>query len=325
MNDLKNEDMKLLSTNEYQNNQLTEKREKWTEEANKKITITDICPTCNRALEPCTIQATIEKSNSLKSKLLEKIKTDAENIKNIIKDINTRQSGLVEKIKNKQDEINTNNDSRTLLEIKHAELKRSIIDDIELSEFNRKLESLKSDLGLHVPPDFSEQEKRISEINSKIEDIQKINLDVKKNITYEQRVDALVCEQNELARELVSIASTLSDIEKFMIKKVKLTEDKINEKFELCNFKMFEKKISGICETCETTVEGVPYSLINTAAETQAGIDIISTLQKINNINAPIFIDNRESVTKIPQIDNQIISMYVSHLHNKLMFSDKEL
>jgi hypothetical protein len=76
---------------------------------------------------------------------------------------------------------------------------------------------------------------------------------------------------------------------------------------------MFEHQLNGgISECCVCTINGVPYSDANTASKLNAGLDVIQTLQHYFKVNAPIFIDNRESVTRI-NVSNemQIINLIV--------------
>ena len=90
--------------------------------------------------------------------------------------------------------------------------------------------------------------------------------------------------------------------------------------FHLVNFKLFDMQINGLSpETCEVTVNGVPYKDLNSGHKIIAGLDIIRTLSEINNVEAPIFIDNAESINgfNIPEIDTQMVLLKVS--------DDKEL
>jgi hypothetical protein len=43
-----------------------------------------------------------------------------------------------------------------------------------------------------------------------------------------------------------------------------------------------------------------------------AGMDIIATLSKAKNVYAPIFIDNRESVNNLTEVQSQIINLVVT-------------
>ena len=94
-----------------------------------------------------------------------------------------------------------------------------------------------------------------------------------------------------------------------------LLSSRINAKFKLVSFRLFETQINGgYKETCECLVNGVPFSSLNTGHRVVAGLDIISALQRIYEVTAPIFIDNAESVNdfNIPDMDGQLILLKVS-------------
>jgi len=66
-------------------------------------------------------------------------------------------------------------------------------------------------------------------------------------------------------------------------------------------------------ECCETLYDGVPYSTsLNNGAKINVGLDIVNTLADYYQTDAPIFIDNAESVTDIISTRGQQIKMYVS-------------
>ena len=56
----------------------------------------------------------------------------------------------------------------------------------------------------------------------------------------------------------------------------------------------------------------MPYGSINNAARIQGGLDIIKTLSEYHGLSCPIFIDNRESIVELPDMEQQIISLVVS-------------
>ena len=65
-------------------------------------------------------------------------------------------------------------------------------------------------------------------------------------------------------------------------------------------------------DTCEMMVDGVPYSSLNSASKMQAGLDVIAALSKLYDVSVPVWLDNRESVTSIPEINSQVINLFVS-------------
>ena len=94
--------------------------------------------------------------------------------------------------------------------------------------------------------------------------------------------------------------------------------------FDIVKFKMFEQQINGgESETCICTVNGTPYSDLNTAMRVNAGLDIINTLSGHYNVIAPIFIDGRESVVNLIDTKAQIINLVVSADDKELRIFNK--
>ena len=90
----------------------------------------------------------------------------------------------------------------------------------------------------------------------------------------------------------------------------------VNEKFGIVNWKLFDKQVNGaVVECCECTVNGVPFSALNTGHRIVAGLDIINTLSELYGVTAPIFIDNAEAVNEfnLPELDAQTILLSVSN------------
>ena len=106
-----------------------------------------------------------------------------------------------------------------------------------------------------------------------------------------------------------------------------MLEEKINSKFKYARFKLFKTNINGgIEEVCETIFNGVPYSSgLNNAARINVGLDIISTLSEHYGVTAPIFVDNSEAVTKLIDINSQVISLVVSEKDKELRIETREV
>lgn len=122
-----------------------------------------------------------------------------------------------------------------------------------------------------------------------------------------------------MAQQIANVEKEQFVIENFIKAKVDALENVVNSKFKFVKFKMFDEQINGgLRETCEVMVNGVPYSDANTASKINAGLDIINVLSEHYQISAPIFIDNRESVTELIQCESQIINLIVSALDSQL-------
>lgn len=139
------------------------------------------------------------------------------------------------------------------------------------------------------------------------------------------RIDQLTDQEKTLAQELADLEGTEFAIEQFVKAKMDTLEERINGRFKIVRFKMFEEQINGgQVEACTTLIDGVPFSDANTAKKIAAGIDIINTLSDHYGVTAPIFIDNRESVINIPGSKSQIINLIVSAKHKKLTVGDSK-
>ncbi|MNC37535.1 hypothetical protein D3C75_861030 [compost metagenome] len=134
------------------------------------------------------------------------------------------------------------------------------------------------------------------------------------------RVTELENQERELAAEYERLQHELFLCEEFTKTKVSMLDAKINSKFKLARFRLFEDQINGgIKEVCDTLYKGVPYDGgLNNAARINVGLDIINTLGEHYGFSAPIFVDNAEAVTKLISTDAQVIRLVVSEADKKL-------
>ena len=96
-----------------------------------------------------------------------------------------------------------------------------------------------------------------------------------------------------------------------------LVSEKVNNLFTFVKFKLFDTQINGgIVETAEATYNGVPYGSLNTAAQINAGLDVINSLSKHYEKEIPIFVDNAESVNELAETNSQLITLSVSKFKN---------
>lgn len=134
------------------------------------------------------------------------------------------------------------------------------------------------------------------------------------------RIEELKDQERQLAAEYEQLESELFLTELFTKTRTGLVEDRINSKFKLAKFKMFNTLVNGaIEECCEVLYEGVPYSGgLNHGARFNVGLDIINTLAEHYGVSVPIFVDNAEAVTQLLPTVGQQIRLVVSE-------EDKEL
>lgn len=127
-----------------------------------------------------------------------------------------------------------------------------------------------------------------------------------------KRIEELTTSQQTLSQELANLEKIEMTIQEFQKARITELEQRINSMFHFVTFKMYNQQVNGgEVETCECTMNGTPYSDLNTAGKIQAGLDIINALSQSFGIYATCFLDNRESVIRIPEMKCQIISLIV--------------
>ncbi len=127
------------------------------------------------------------------------------------------------------------------------------------------------------------------------------------------RINYLLSEEKTLSQHISDLEQQEFAMDAYTRSRMDMVEARVNGKFSLVKFRMFNTLINGgIEEACDCMVHGVPYADVNSAGKIQAGIDIIGTLSKHYKISAPIWIDNRESTNNIPPTKSQLINLIVS-------------
>ena len=172
--------------------------------------------------------------------------------------------------------------------------------------------------------DLSPVKDQISKIRKEIEEIKgelsgKIHSDKAKT-----RVDELETRQKDLAVSLARYEKTEMIADRFIHKKMDMMEERINSLFRMVKWKMYEPQINGgEKECCECYINGVPFGVQNTATKVNAGLDIALAFSRIYDVYAPVFLDNRESVTELIDTDTQVVSLIVSPEHKELTIKNK--
>ena len=168
-------------------------------------------------------------------------------------------------------------------------------------------------------PDNTEAEARRDAIRDEISDIE-AQIKAADNTKVKERITELEEEQKSIGQKIAEQEQMIDLTESFIRSKMNMISEKINEKFKVVRFSLFENQINGgLKETCECTVNGVPYSSLNNGHRIIAGLDIIRSLSELYGVSAPVFIDNSEAIStgNFPEMDTQIIHLIVT--------DDKEL
>ena len=276
------------------------------------------CPVCHRPFEAEDIEA---KKEQMLADFNADIAARKENNKAKGQEVKTA-------IESKQKEINDVNNAifkynEQIEQIKASKLYNEIPgepyiqpfieSDAELTQLRKQESDLQSKLdgGIEAPD--------TNDLLEKLKDEQEL---IKNNMIFledrriiddnNRRIAELEKELNESQAQYAELEGIEYNLFQYSKTKMEMVESKINELFSLVKFKMFEQQINGgEIETCEAMVDGVPYSDLNRAMKCNAGLDIINTISSIYGIKAPVFIDNRESISELCSNPSQIINLIV--------------
>lgn len=163
--------------------------------------------------------------------------------------------------------------------------------------------------------DTSELESKKLELEAALEDAKTIIAQATKNVEIDERIAELQTEQKEIGQKVADQEQMLYLLEEFIRFKLDKVSESINGHFKTVNFKLFEMQLNGgMKDCCECTVNGIPYSTLNSGHRIVAGLDIIRSLSELYGVSVPIFVDNAESLNEfnLPDMDSQMICLYVS-------------
>lgn len=154
-----------------------------------------------------------------------------------------------------------------------------------------------------------------ADLQSQLEEVNKVIAQAANNVAIDDRIETLRDEQKEIGQKVADQEQMLYLLEEFIRFKLDKVSESINSHFKTVNFKLFEMQLNGgMKDCCECTVNGVPYSTLNSGHRIVAGLDIIRSLSELYGVSVPIFVDNAESLNEfnVPDMDAQLILLSVT-------------
>ena len=307
-------------------------REEWMAENASQLKIDESeikCPTCRRDLDATDIKAEKERLikdfNADKKSALASTQEQGIATKKLIEAIDIEIVTLEIKQKEAHKELEDTVSAIKVLETKLSKIKEPVPIDVDkevektlfshkayqyaLRELKEGEEQLQNQQGVNVDDLRAEREKVNLEVDSYMTQLRtRTAIDRSK-----ARIAELEKEEKDFAQQIADLEKEQYIAEQFTRKKVMTLENKVNKLFSIVKFKLFDLQVNGAeAECCIPLINGVPFSDANTASQVNAGVDIINAMSKLYGVSAPIFIDNRESVTNIIKTNSQVISLIVS-------------
>ena len=283
-----------------------------------------ICPTCKQPLPEHNIEEKrnhmVEAFNKSKAERLEANTNNGKKIRQMIDNL----TGEIERINipdepdtsEKQTEIERLKKEIQVLKEKRPQYMESIMykaNEAKIKELREKLYEPKQ---AETIQDSKDRKQKLSEEVDAL----------KKRLFNREIIDRLKKQIDEINEKKTTLNQELARLEKqeFTLKEFEFAknteyETRINMLFERVNFRLFKEQVDGqVVPDCEATMDGKNYSTLSSAEKIYAGLDIINGVGDHLGIFAPIFIDNRESTTVIPEMKSQIINLYVDPTYETL-------
>ncbi len=302
-------------------------REKWKNIQAEKFSGDFICPTCGKEFDPEKKDEILKHFNLDKSKRLEEINKDGQYCQGQVKILEENLAANKEELEEIQSTISKLSDTRAANKVVEAEQEE-------------KLEKTKN-MGLceKALKKIDERREKSKAIQKEIDNIgkndntqllaqkqaynEKLDLITSKlskqglNAELDAKIDQYKASEKDLSSQFEEKQRILFLCEEYIKTYTEMVSDKINDLFSYVEFKLFDTQINGgIVETAEATYKGVPYGSLNSAAQINAGLDVINSLAKHFDKDIPIFVDNAESINELAETQSQLISLSVSKFKN---------
>lgn len=281
------------------------------------------CPTCGQSFPEEKQQELKQQFEDVKKATLRMYLDDAAVAKKSIEESQAAIDAKADEIKQLKDETVRCNGEKTKLMQELDSISTEIVP--EKIDGWSALRDKYNALGQEVQGiDVSDADKLKANLKEKKAGIQSEIDGVKSKLALKTVMEQKKQTIKALEEELVDVSNKLTDAETLDFEideciryKMDMLSEKINSMFKVVRWKLFSKlKNGGWEECCVCQINGSDYgdNTTSTTERMMAGMDIINTLQELNEVKAPIFLDDADLYNdfNIPEMDCQVIKLCVS-------------
>lgn len=299
-----------------------------------------ICPTCGQDLP----EEQAEKIRSeFEQKKAKRIK-DEEGVKAAFYGAKDKKLTEITESGNKAAaDLKEANKAKAEAEQKIEEIKKSISDlALKIAGKEKELSALPVEVDLSDDKEYQSvqmqiilAEKALNDMDNgssaRVEITEKRNAYIRESAKLAAEINKIQSDKAEHDRRVENLEEKLkaegqkcADIEKnidtllnFSIEKNKALADMVNPYFKHFQFVFYDfTQEGGIYETLKIMCDGTDFfSGLNRSDQILCEIDLVCGLQKLNNLNLPVWVDNSEAVNadRLPEIEQQMIVLEVSN------------
>jgi DNA repair exonuclease SbcCD ATPase subunit len=183
----------------------------------------------------------------------------------------------------------------------------------EWVELDGKIKEFAASIGDLPAVDNSELTAKKRELTGELDEVKR-KLSLRSVIeANNNRKCQLFKDERDLAQQKADLEKQEFTVEEFTKARMAEVERRVNQKFKLVRFRMYDRQINGGEKPdCIATVGGVKFGDLNNACKINAGLDIINTLCDFHEVSAPIFVDNAEAVNELLPVAAQLVKLIVT-------------
>lgn len=296
-----------------------------------EIEISTVCPTCGQDLPFEKIEEArenhIKEFNRKRSESLMRVEAEGKELSAKVKSIKEEIQELDSNIDKLKAGLPALQEQIQALENELIDTEVPPADELNNNPLTKEYQALLqqiNDLQAEITIAKATPEAEIKKLRELISTNIKSMEVMQSSLAKEQQVKDADRRIQELKEEERKLAQTYADLEKqmfltdeFIRTKVKLLDEKINNRFVSVKFKLFHQLVNGsLEETCQALINTngmwVPYSDANNAGKINAGIQLINVLSDHYGFTGPIIVDNAEAVNSLHPTYSQVIKLVVT-------------
>lgn len=307
------------------------------------------CPTCKQALPEDQVQKIMEESKKaflnsqaadLKelgndaSKIKEEVKICEENAENFKQEKATTQTQL-DKAEAELTEARKALEEQTKKEQEKVSVETLLAEKPEYKQVCDRIKKIEAEQEKPADEGMSEEDKKLkADLEKKLKDLESEREVLASRLAVKEQWEKVNAQMVGLQEDRAQWKEQIDGLDEkikaasdFQKRSCEVLEENVNRRFKLVRWKMFRRQLDGTDKPwCECSVDGVPYSDLNTAAKINAGLDITSTLKIYYGVDVPCVIDNAETVLEPLYDGGQQIRLTVTENENIIIehYDDKD-
>lgn len=297
----------------------SELKQKYDSEKAREVHIeNNRCSTCGQLLPKEKIEEALQKLKNESIEIANQYARQAKEMKNRVEEIELEINKRNEEIQEIEKEIESTKvrvyDSyesdiqkniKTLIQGIEFDIKKCDmqIDDCEQNIDSKKLEieANKEKATIVIPDNIETLQNELESITQKLAISDTLNI-------FRKQLEDLEKEHNSLLVEKETLLDKEQQLILFNNTRASMLKEKVKHNFKLADFITQEVTKDGkLVETFKIAIDGIEYSALNTGHKILVALDLIDNIQRMKDKRLPILIDGLGELTRLPDLNTQII------------------